>query len=362
MKRDAENREHRWVKPDSCVRLFLGGDVMTGRTIDQLFATHNDDNFGKTDHIPSVRYLAWSAALHGAEILPLAHDYIWGDALGVLEQARPDFRLINLETAVTTAETWENKQFNYRMHPANISCLTAAGIDCCSLANNHLLDFGRAGMQETLRTLQGAGIGHAGAGNDLAEARRPYIHLLADGRRILVFSWGFRDSHIVSPQWAAGDQKPGINFLADCGIDTARVMAETMTVWREPGDLLVASLHWGANWVPRVPDAHRSLARYLIDQADVDIIHGHSSHHVLPVEIYRGKLILYGCGDLINDTEGRPDFLARRGYLGALYFVDFDVAARQFKGLHVQPVRRRRFRLELPTRDDAKWVIEQVRG
>jgi len=344
------------------VRLFLGGDVMTGRGIDQLFAVHNGDDFGKPDHVPAQQYLDWSAALHGAEMRPVRHDYVWGAALGVLDLAAPDFRLVNLETAITTSDDWEKKQFNFRMHPANVACLTAAGIDCCAVANNHVLDFGLAGMRETLETLRAASIGHAGAGDGLAQAQRPHVHTLPDGRRILVFAWGFADSHITFAHWAAGRNRPGINLLADCGEDSVRQMIDSIAAWRRPGDIVIASLHWGANWVRQVPAAHKAMARILIDRAGVDVIHGHSSHHVLPAELYKGRPILYGCGDLINDSEGKPENRARRGYLGALYFVDLHAETRQLTALRVQPVQRRRFRLERPSPEDSRWVLGQVRG
>jgi hypothetical protein len=111
-----------WVKDEGTIRLFLAGDVMVGRGIDRLFSTHNSDDFGKPNSIPATTYLSQSAALHGAEIFPLRHDYIWGAALGLLDAAKPDFRLANLETSITKSDDWEDKAFNYRMHPANIGC------------------------------------------------------------------------------------------------------------------------------------------------------------------------------------------------------------------------------------------------
>lgn len=351
-----------WARPDGVLRLFLGGDVMTGRAIDQLFATHNPDDFGKPDHIPATQYRRWSAELHGAEMLPLRHDYPWGSVLGVLEAAQPDFRLVNLETAITTSSQWVRKQFNFRMHPANVACLTTAGIDCVALANNHVLDFGVEGLRETLDTLDAAGIQHCGAGHNLDEACCPAVHVLPTGQRILVFAWGFKSSHIVFPDWVAGSERPGIQYVDDINAGTAQAMRALIRQYRQPGDVVIASLHWGANWVKAVAPQYRTLAQYLIDEAGVDVIHGHSSHHVLPAETYKGKLILYGCGDLINDSEGRPDYRARKGYLGALYFVDLDPKTRQLLGLRVQPVQRRRFRLELPARQDTEWVLGQVQN
>jgi len=350
-----------WSRPEGVIRVLLGGDVMTGRAIDQLFPTHARDDFGKPDHVPAARYLSWSVALHGAEMLPMRHDYIWGAALGMLDAVQPDFRLANLETAITTSDAWEDKPFTYRMHPANVGCLAAFGFDCLSLANNHVLDFGVDGLAETVATLRGAGIGHCGAGADDAEAARPHIHRLPGGKRILVFGWGFRDSGIP-PQWRAGPDRPGVQ-LVEMVDDAARArMRETIATWRRDGDLVIASLHWGANWIGRVPASQRALARFLIDDAGVDLVHGHSAHHVLPAEVHSGKLILHGCGDLIDDAEGRPDSRKRKGHLGALYLADLDAATHRLRSFRFQPVERRRFRLELPSPDDMAWVRRQVIG
>ena len=88
---------------------------------------------------------------------------------------------------------------------------------------------------------------------------------------------------------------------------------------REPGDVVVASIHWGSNWGYDVPATHTDFAHRLID-AGVDVVHGHSSHHPRPIEVYQGKLILYGCGDLIDDYEGIGGYQKYRDDLRLLYF------------------------------------------
>ncbi len=350
-----------WEKSADSVRLFLGGDVMTGRGVDQLFATHNEGDFNKPDAVSARQYLEWSALMHGAEIRPLRHDYIWGAALSVFDTVRPDFRLVNLETSITTCSAWERKRFNFRMHPANTGCLLAAELDCCSLANNHVLDFGVQGMRDTIAALDAAGIGHAGAGNDLDEAVRPYRTELPDGKRILVFSWGFPDSGCGFSHWQARSGNPGINLLPDYSERSVKAIAGAVRTYRRNGDLVVASLHWGWNRVQRVPDTHRAFARYLIDQAGVDVIHGHSAHHVLGAEVIKGRPVLYGCGDLINDYEGKAEYREYKGYLGALFFLDLDRETNRMMHLRIVPLQRRRFRLEAPSKEDAGSVLNAVR-
>lgn len=345
-----------WHKPPNVLRFFLGGDVMTGRAIDQLFPGHNEDDFGKPGHVPAQQYRDWSTAIYGSPQSPVPHDYIWGDILPLFDQAQPDFRLVNLEVAVTTSNAWENKAFNFRMHPDNVPCLSAAKIDCCALANNHILDFGHRGLVETIETLTKAGIGYAGAGRNAEEAQQAFVRELPNGKRILVFSWGSADSGIRA-HWQAGHCSPGVNFIAGFTQNTAKDMVEQVQSIRRPGDITIASIHWGENWVREIPAHHRWLARYLIDHAGIDVVHGHSSHHPLGMEVYRDKLVLYGCGDLINDYEGKPQFQPMNPSLGALYFADIDATTGNLKGLKLHPVQRRRFRLGIPSMEDSNWLI-----
>ena len=80
--------------------------------------------------------------------------YIWGAALDEFDRMRPDARIINLETSITRSEDYARKGINYRMSPENADCLKAAAIDCCVLGNNHVLDWGRRGLLDTLATLE----------------------------------------------------------------------------------------------------------------------------------------------------------------------------------------------------------------
>ena len=103
-------------------------------------------------------YVEIAERANGPISKPVEYSYIWGDALNELEKVDPDLRIINLETSITTSEEyWPGKGINYRMHPDNIDCLRAVRIDFCSLANNHILDWGYPGLTETVETLKNAG-------------------------------------------------------------------------------------------------------------------------------------------------------------------------------------------------------------
>jgi hypothetical protein len=146
--------------------------------------------------------------------------------LDVLAESAPDVRIVNLETSVTRSDQFApNKAVHYRMNPANRSCLVAARPDVCALANNHVLDLGHRGLEDTLDALTRAGL------------------------------------------------------------------------------------------------------------------HGHSSHHPRPIEVYQGRLILYGCGDLINDYEGISGYEKYRDDLRLMYLASVD-ANGALVGLRMVPMQR----------------------
>jgi poly-gamma-glutamate synthesis protein (capsule biosynthesis protein) len=271
--------------------------------------------------------------------------YVWGDALAELAGVRPAARIVNLETAVTVAEdAWPGKGIHYRMHPGNVPCLTAARIDCCVLANNHVLDWGRRGLEETLDTLHAAGIRTAGAGRDAVEAAAPAILDVPGAGRVLVFGLGHRSSG-VPRAWAAAPDRPGVRSLADLSAATVEEIARQVGAVKRPGDVVVASIHWGANWGFEVPAEQRAFAERLIDVAGVDVVQGHSSHHVKGIQVHRGKLVLHGCGDLLTDYEGIRGHEEFRGDLGLLYFPAVEAASGRLVSLRMTPTRVRRLRL-----------------
>lgn len=270
----------------------------------------------------------------------------------------PDVRLANLETAITHSDDFAPKGINYRMAPENAPCLLAAGLDACSLANNHALDFGRGALIETLEVLQRLGVRAAGAGRNLADANTPsVIPLSGRSTRIIFAAAAFEDSG-VPPGWRAEPHKPGLNLL-EPSEDAARELAARIAEVRGPQDIGVASIHWGSNWGYEVADTHRRFAHALIDSGEVSVVHGHSSHHPRPVEVYRDRLILYGCGDFLNDYEGIGGYEAFRSDLVAMYFVDLDRHG-VLLGLELTPLEIRRFRLNRAAAADAKWLGETL--
>jgi poly-gamma-glutamate capsule biosynthesis protein CapA/YwtB (metallophosphatase superfamily) len=339
------------------MRLFLCGDVMTGRGIDQALPHPVSPTLCEPYVRDAQEYVDLAEKANGPISRPVTFDYIWGDALQELEQAEVDLRIVNLETAITSAETpWPGKGIHYRMHPQNIGCLCAARISACALANNHVLDWGYAGLSETLRALVAAGVAHSGAGQNAEEAAAPAVLNLPDKRRLLLFSVGSTTSGIPR-EWCATASRAGVNLLEDLSEATAARIVSQMRQFQLPGDLLVASIHWGSNWGFDIPQQQIAFAHRLIEEG-VAIVHGHSSHHVRGIEVFKDRLILYGCGDFLTDYEGISGYESFRRGLALMYLIELDSRTGQLVSGRLVPVRMRRFRLERASASDSKWLCD----
>lgn len=340
--------------------LFLCGDVMTGRGIDQVLPHPGDPRLYEPSVRSATEYVELAQMANGTIPQPVSFSYIWGKALKEFERVAPDVKIINLETSVTTSEDyWQGKGVHYRMHPKNIGCLTSAGIDYCSLANNHVLDWGYKGLTETLETLKKAGINTAGAGQNLQEASEPAVIQVEGKGRVLVFSLGSTTSGIPY-SWAASENRPGVNLLQNFSESTVENIKEKVQKVKREGDIVVVSIHWSGNWGYEIPQEQRAFAHQLIDRAGVDLIHGHSSHHVKGIEVYKGRLILFGCGDFLDDYEGISGYEAFRPDLSLMYFASVDPSTGKLAALEMTPTQVKRFRVNRVSRKDALWLRDTL--
>jgi poly-gamma-glutamate synthesis protein (capsule biosynthesis protein) len=337
------------------IRLFLCGDVMTGRGIDQILASPGVPGIHEGYLQSALDYVELAERASGPIPRAVEPSYIWGDALAELERFRPDRRIINLETAVTSSGDWLPKGINYRMNPANVACLTAGRIDCCALANNHVLDWGERGLLETLDTLASAGLRAVGAGISRSAAEAPAALDVPGRGRVLVYAVCTGTSGVPS-DWAATARAQGVARLPDLSRHTADRLARRIQAGRQPGDIVVLSIHWGGNWGYEIAADESRFARVLIDAGAVDVIHGHSSHHPKAIEIHRDRLILYGCGDFINDYEGIRGHEAFRGELGLMVLSELEAGTGRLLRLELVATRMRRFRVQRAATDDARWL------
>jgi poly-gamma-glutamate synthesis protein (capsule biosynthesis protein) len=330
---------------------------MTGRGIDQALPHPGNPVLYEPFVRDAREYVRLAESVHGPIPRPVEFAYLWGDALEALQRAGTDVRIINLETSITLSEAaWPDKGIHYRMEPRNIGALTTAHIDCCCLANNHVLDWGYAGLTETLRTLDRVGIAHAGAGDDAAEAASPAVLDVPGKGRLLVFSFGSTTSGIPG-QWGATPNRPGVNLVEDLSESTARHLASQMRGVKQPGDVTVASIHWGGNWGYDIPDEQSRFAHRLVDEG-VDVVHGHSSHHVKTIEVYQDRLILYGCGDFLSDYEGVRGYERFRSDLSLVYLAKLDAQQGRLVEARLIPMQLGRFRLNRASEADARWLCD----
>jgi poly-gamma-glutamate capsule biosynthesis protein CapA/YwtB (metallophosphatase superfamily) len=343
------------AETEETATLPLTGDVMLGRGIDQILPHPSVptlfEEYAKSAH----DYVRMAQTRNGAIGQPVSFHYVWGEALDEIDRRQPDVRIINLETAVTTSTSFEDKGINYRMNPANIAILGAARIDACTLANNHVGDWGRDGLAETLATLHRAGVATAGAGLNETEAATPAILPLTPKGRVILIGLGSVSSGIPGA-WRATATEPGLQLIPEDTTGAIEAVRRIVIPLKTPNDIAVASIHWGGNWGYEVHERQREIAHGLVEQAGVDIVHGHSSHHPRPIEVHRDKLVLYGCGDFINDYEGIAGYDEYRGDLTIAYLAVVSLRNGALRRLEMLPFRIRRLRLERASRGDARWL------
>jgi poly-gamma-glutamate capsule biosynthesis protein CapA/YwtB (metallophosphatase superfamily) len=214
-------------------------------------------------------------------------------------------------------------------------------------------------LLQTLDTLHGLTLATAGAGRNANEAAAPAILDHGDGRE-LVFGFAARDSG-VPRHWSAREDRPGVYLLESLGEHMVNSIKAQVSAIKRKGDVAVASIHWGSNWGYDIPPAHITFAHALIDEAMIDLVHGHSSHHAKGWEIHNGKLILYGCGDFLNDYEGISGWEEYRSDLTLMYLptLDPDNGGR-LASLSMVPFQIRKFNLNRASRDDATWICSML--
>ncbi len=177
--------------------------------------------------------------------------------------------------------------------------------------------------------------------------------------RVLIFAYASETSG-TPRAWAASSTRPGLNFLRGHLEEDYALIAEHLVEHKRAGDIAVMSIHWGSNWGYAIPPNDRQLAHRLIDEAGADIVYGHSSHHLKGIETHSDKLVLYGCGDLLNDYEGIAGREEYRGDLSLMYMATVAVGSGALMELEMVPMRIRRFKLNRASPEDAEWLRERL--
>jgi poly-gamma-glutamate capsule biosynthesis protein CapA/YwtB (metallophosphatase superfamily) len=275
----------------------------------------------------------------------------WGDLLPTMDAA--DLTFVNLECALTErTERWPDrghKPFYFRADPAAVATLLAGGVDCVSVANNHIADYGFEGLRDTLTVLDRAGIAHAGAGLDRWSAREP-AQLAVDDLRVRVVA--FAD---YPAEWCAGPTSPGMNYTpVSLAPEEFSEVTHQVTAAREHADLVVFSIHWGPNMRARPTPEFRAFAHAVID-AGADIFWGHSAHVAHGVEFRDGHPILYDTGDLLDDYAVDPHL---RNDLSALFLVHLRPPL--VEAVEILPVQIKDMQVNLARGRERHWFLERL--
>lgn len=276
----------------------------------------------------------------------------WGDVLPLLSNA--DWRCCNLECVVSDVvpDRLPAKVFHFRSDARNVAVLRAAEIDAVSNANNHSLDFGPEAMLDMLRLLDRAGIAHAGAGANLAEAHQAALHATRAGTRIALVACTDNE-----PQWAAGDRTTGVRHIScDPGHPSARALTAQVRHLRSLADIVIVSVHWGGNWGWRPPSEHRTLGRALVE-AGADVVFGHSCHVFRGIEVVGRGVIIYSAGDFIDDYA--IDEVERNDWS---FLYALQVARGRLARLRLRPTVIRRFQARLADAATARQILARMRG
>jgi poly-gamma-glutamate capsule biosynthesis protein CapA/YwtB (metallophosphatase superfamily) len=341
------------------MRIFLCGDVMLGRGIDQALPYACAPGLYEEAMESAVGYLRLAERANGPILRPLNFADVWGAAMEEWSRMQPHARVINLETSITRSDAYDPKGINYRMSHENAGCLTAAAFDCCVLANNHVLDWGRAGLLDTLARLEQLHIKNAGAGRDLRQASAPAILEIAGHGRLIVLSFALVTSG-VPRTWAAKADAAGVNLLPALSRAVVGAIADQVDQIRQPKDVIIVSIHWGPNWGYEITEEQRWFAHELIERGGISILHGHSSHHAKAIEVYKNRLILHGCGDFLNDYEGIGGHEEFRDDLALMYFAHIDPASADLVELEMVPLQIRGFQLIRASHLDVSWLQQTL--
>jgi hypothetical protein len=211
------------------------------------------------------------------------------------ELAKGDLTFVNLETPVTQRGTAEKKTYVFRARPQAVPALTAAGVDAVTLANNHSMDYGRLGLEDTMDAASKGGLGYVGAGRNVAEAFTPW-RATVRGIRVAVLAFDQVDD--LASEWAAGPDRTGLAMA----FDTGRALAAVREA-RATSDVVVVLPHWGVEGDRCPTNVQKTFTSQLV-QAGADVIVG-AHTHVLQGAGRTGKgYVAYGMGDFLWYSSG----------------------------------------------------------
>ncbi len=200
-----------------------------------------------------------------------------------------DLTFGNLEGPISNKGEEIGNLYSFRMLPQSIDGLLYAGFDALSLANNHIGDWGRTAIIDTITNLREFDIIPVGAGLDIDDTYAPRIVELK-GTKIALLA--FSDFRQLEPS----DTEGGVAITNEVQMETSLNKA------RQIADVVVVMFHFGDEYIKDPTERQRTLAQFVVDRG-ADIVIGSHSHVLQPLETYNGKYIAYGLGNFIFDQN-----------------------------------------------------------
>jgi len=215
-------------------------------------------------------------------------DYAWTGLDGLFED--DDLTVINLECAVSDLGSAVPKEFNFRGDPAALRPMRRAGIEVTNLGNNHAYDYGPEALVDTYRNIVEAGLHPVGAGRNARQALKP-AQFRIEGWKIAVL--GFALVVDPFPQAVATRTEPGVAAGHDINL-----MVRTVRHVSRRADVTIVTIHWGVE-LDTAPRPDQVVLGHRFVDAGADMIFGHHSHRIQPVDRYKGRPIFWGLGNFV---------------------------------------------------------------
>lgn len=201
-----------------------------------------------------------------------------------------DLAMVNLETAITTRGTPEPKQFHFRAAPSAFDALRGAGVDVVSMANNHAVDYGPVGLEDSFAAIEASRFPVVGIGRDAAHAYAPW-YVTVKGVRVAIIGASQVNDRTLSA-WTADTSSPGI-----ASAYSSRLLASVQDA-RRRADIVVVYLHWGQEGNGCPLDVQKQLAGQL-SQAGADAVVGTHAHLLLGGGWLGRTFVTYGLGNFV---------------------------------------------------------------
>ncbi|MFG1998444.1 CapA family protein [Spirillospora sp. NPDC048911] len=224
-------------------------------------------------------------------------DTAFGPIAAQFRQA--DLAMVNLETAVTTGGTPAPKDYTFRAPPTAFRALKSAGVDVVTMANNHGMDYGDTGLQDSLAASKQAGFPVVGIGRNAGEAYRPYKVTVKGARVAVIGATQVLDDNLVEA-WTATDAKAGL-----ASAKNAPRLVQVVQQARKEADVVIVNLHWGQERNSCATPVQRQLAAQLAD-AGADAIVGSHAHVLQAGGYLKGKYVHYGLGNFVFYNSNGP--------------------------------------------------------